>query len=97
MNRRENSMGGIDGGGGRRPWAPSAAQATKYEKPPAYQLTAEDRQVLEEQTAELEQAMARLPRIESPHRDAGRRGGICQGRRLGDPVRRVLHRRRTSR
>ncbi|MEA2632097.1 MAG: hypothetical protein QOE66_2316, partial [Chloroflexota bacterium] len=50
--------------------APVRAQATKYEKPPAYRLGAEDRQALEERTAELERAVSRLPRIEAPHRDA---------------------------
>ena len=46
------------------------AQATKYDKPQAYQLTAEERQALTERTAELEQAVAKLPPIEAPHRDA---------------------------
>jgi hypothetical protein len=46
------------------------AQATKYDKPQAYQLTAEDRQALTDRTAELEQAVAKLPPIKGPHRDA---------------------------
>jgi dienelactone hydrolase len=46
------------------------AQATKYDKPQAYQLTAADRQALADQTAALEQALAKLPPIEAPHRDA---------------------------
>jgi hypothetical protein len=50
--------------------ATARAQATKYDKPPAYELTAEDRQALAERTAELEQAVAKLPPLEAPHRDA---------------------------
>jgi predicted esterase len=46
------------------------AQATKYDKPQAYQLTAADRQALTEQIAELERAIAKLPPVEAPHRDA---------------------------
>src|SRR4051812_25848664 len=46
-------------------------QATKYEKPQAYQIVAEDRQALEGRTAELERAVATLPRGEgAPQRDA---------------------------
>src|SRR4051794_18123915 len=52
------------------PGVPARAQATKYDKPPAFQLSAEDRQALEGQTAELERLVARLPRAEGPNRDA---------------------------
>jgi hypothetical protein len=46
------------------------AQTTKYDKPQAYVLTAEDRQALAELTAELEAAVVKLPPIEAPHRDS---------------------------
>ena len=45
------------------------AQATKYDKPPAYKLDAEDRRALEGRTAELREAFDRLPRPEGAHRD----------------------------
>ena len=72
MNRRGMRWVAFDAGGGRDLVAPTRveAQATKYDKPQAYQLTAEDRQALAERTAELEQAVAKLPPIEAPHRDA---------------------------
>jgi hypothetical protein len=46
------------------------AQATKYDKPPAYTLKDEERQALEARTAELERAVARLPRGEPQQREA---------------------------
>src|SRR4051812_47608361 len=50
--------------------APVRAQATKYDKPPAYKLTDDDKRTLDERTAELEQAVAKLPPLDAMHRDA---------------------------
>jgi len=70
MNRRVIrwlvSMAAVAATLGTQAWA----QATKYDKPQGYQLTAEDRQALSDRTAELEQAVAKLPPIDVPHRDA---------------------------
>jgi hypothetical protein len=48
------------------------AQATKYDKPAGYSLTDEERQALEQKTAELERAIAALPEAvaSAPHHDA---------------------------
>jgi hypothetical protein len=46
------------------------AQATKYDKPAGYRLTDQERQTLEDRTAELEGALERLPRLDPAHRDA---------------------------
>jgi hypothetical protein len=53
-------------------WARAQAQtpATNYEKPAAYRLGDEERKALEERTAELERAIARLPRAEPSQREA---------------------------
>jgi dienelactone hydrolase len=57
------AMAGLSG-------ASALAQATKYEKPPAYHLGADERKNLEEKTDELEQAVARLTRAEPARREA---------------------------
>src|SRR4051795_8905321 len=45
-------------------------QASQYDKPPAFRPTDDERRELEERTAELEAAVAGLPRGKAPHRDA---------------------------
>ena len=51
-------------------WAgPVRAQATKYDKPAAYKLSEVDRMAIAELTGTLEQALAKLPKVEAQNRD----------------------------